>query len=95
MPDLLLTTKLNIPPLRPETVTRSLLLEQLNTGILQNEGFGRKLTLVSAPAGYGKTTLALKWLKNTDLSVAKKPYWNPFDLRHSMPNRSQRQLGQQ
>jgi LuxR family maltose regulon positive regulatory protein len=83
MPDLLLTTKLNIPPLRSETVTRSRLLERLNTGIPQNGGFGRKLTLVSAPAGYGKTTLVLKWLKNTDISVA----WLTLDESDNDPRR--------
>jgi LuxR family maltose regulon positive regulatory protein len=83
MHDLLLTTKLNIPPLRPETVPRSRLLERLNTGILQNGGFGRKLTLVSAPAGYGKTTLAIKWLKNTHISVA----WLTLDESDNDPRR--------
>jgi LuxR family maltose regulon positive regulatory protein len=47
----LLTTKLYIPPVRPELVPRPHLLERLNTGL------HRKLTLISAPAGFGKTTL--------------------------------------
>ncbi|MFQ5812728.1 MAG: hypothetical protein ACE5I2_06000 [Anaerolineae bacterium] len=47
----LLTTKLYIPPVRPELVSRPRLIEQLNAGL------HRKLTLVSAPAGFGKTTL--------------------------------------
>lgn len=51
----LLTTKLYIPPLRPERVSRAGLLEQLNAGL------HRKLTLVSAPAGFGKTTLLSEW----------------------------------
>ncbi|MDY7076899.1 MAG: LuxR C-terminal-related transcriptional regulator [Chloroflexota bacterium] len=51
----LLKTKLYIPPPRPELVSRPRLLEQLNAGL------DRKLTLVSAPAGFGKTTLVAEW----------------------------------
>ena len=51
----LLATKLYIPPVRPELVSRPRLIERLNAGLGQNQGFGRKLTLVSAPAGFGKT----------------------------------------
>lgn len=46
----LLTTKLYIPPTRLELVPRPRLMERLN------EGLHRKLTLISAPAGFGKTT---------------------------------------
>jgi LuxR family maltose regulon positive regulatory protein len=49
----LLATKLHIPPLRQRLVRRTRLLERLDRGL------GRKLTLVSAPAGFGKTTLHL------------------------------------
>ena len=45
----LLTTKLHIPPLRRSLVRRSRLLERLGGGL------ARRLTLVSAPAGFGKT----------------------------------------
>ena len=51
----LLTTKLYIPPIRPERVTRPRLIERLNVG---SSG---KLILVSAPAGFGKTTLVSEW----------------------------------
>jgi LuxR family maltose regulon positive regulatory protein len=47
----LLQTKLDIPPLRPDLVPRPGQIERLN------EGLHRKLTLISAPAGFGKTTL--------------------------------------
>jgi LuxR family maltose regulon positive regulatory protein len=47
----ILATKLYIPPFGPELVSRPCLIEQLNAG------FQRKLTLISAPAGFGKTTL--------------------------------------
>ena len=52
----LLATKLYIPPVRPELVLRPRLVQQLNNGLY------RKLTLISAPAGFGKTTLIREWL---------------------------------
>jgi ATP/maltotriose-dependent transcriptional regulator MalT len=56
----LLRTKLYIPPLRPNLVPRPRLIEQLNQGLQ----LGHKLTLISAPAGFGKTTLIseIEWL---------------------------------
>ncbi len=60
----ILTTKLYIPPTRPELVPRPRLIERLNEGLGQNQGFGRKLTLISAPAGFGKTTLISEWVDN-------------------------------
>ena len=54
----LLTTKLFIPPTRPELVARTGLIRRLNAGL------HRKLTLISAPAGFGKTTLVTEWLEN-------------------------------
>ena len=53
----LLTTKLNIPRLRHNLVPRPRLIKQLN------DGLHRKLTLISAPAGFGKTTLVTEWLQ--------------------------------
>jgi LuxR family maltose regulon positive regulatory protein len=58
----LLQTKLYIPPNRPELVSRPRLIERLDAGLRQNQGFGSKLTLVSAPAGFGKTTLVGEWV---------------------------------
>jgi LuxR family maltose regulon positive regulatory protein len=52
----LLKTKLYIPPPRPELVSRPRLVERLDAGL------SRKLTLVSAPAGFGKTTLLSEWI---------------------------------
>ena len=52
----LLKTKLHIPHRRPDMVPRSLLIKQLN------ERIQRKLTLITAPAGYGKTNLASEWI---------------------------------
>jgi LuxR family maltose regulon positive regulatory protein len=61
MPTPLLQTKLYVPPVRPDPSTmlrtgmvpRPRLLERLDEGLRLD----RKLTLVSAPAGFGKTTL--------------------------------------
>ena len=52
----LLETKLYIPQWRPGLVSRLRLIERMHQGI------ERKLTLVSAPAGFGKTTLLAEWL---------------------------------
>jgi LuxR family maltose regulon positive regulatory protein len=54
----LLQTKLYIPPTRTELVFRPRLIEQLNAG------WDRKLTVISAPAGFGKTTLVTQWLNS-------------------------------
>ena len=51
----LLQTKLYIP-LHPNLVSRPRLIERLNASIR------RKLTLISAPAGFGKTTLVSEWV---------------------------------
>src|SRR5437016_11348542 len=52
----ILATKLYIPPPGPHVVQRPHLIARLN------EGLHRKLTLISAPAGFGKTTLVSEWL---------------------------------
>jgi hypothetical protein len=55
LPDLL-TTKLYIPPARPALVVRPRLLDQLSRGL------AGKLTVIAAPAGFGKTSLLANWL---------------------------------
>jgi LuxR family maltose regulon positive regulatory protein len=62
----LLTTKLNIPLARPQLVTRLRLIEQLN------DGLHCKLTLISAPAGFGKTTLVTEWVNNPGLAATNE-----------------------
>jgi hypothetical protein len=63
MLDVLLSTKLYIPQASQNLVHRPRLVEQMEAGLRHDDGgFARKLTLVSAPAGYGKTTLITEWL---------------------------------
>ena len=63
---LILATKLYIPPPRPKVVLRPRLIKRLNEGI----SAGIKLTLISASAGFGKTTLVSEWVAGCDQKVA-------------------------
>lgn len=60
MSESLLLTKLYIPPVRRAIVSRQGLITRLNEGLAE----GRKLILISAPAGFGKTTLVSEWITN-------------------------------
>ena len=60
----LLQTKLYCPPPRPNLVQRSRLLDRLD------EDKARRLTLISAPAGFGKSTLISAWIAQTDQLAA-------------------------
>jgi LuxR family maltose regulon positive regulatory protein len=62
----ILATKLFIPSPRKELVHRPRLIKLLNRGL------SRKLTLVSAPAGFGKTTLISEWVNNPELDNSNK-----------------------
>jgi LuxR family maltose regulon positive regulatory protein len=62
----ILGTKLYIPPPRLKVILRNRLIERLNEG----HAAGRKLTLISAPAGFGKTTLVSEWVADCDQKVA-------------------------
>ncbi len=64
METLLLQTKFYIPPSRPELIPRPHLTKRLN------EGQARKLTLICAPAGFGKTTLLSEWVRGSELPTA-------------------------
>lgn len=64
MPAELLASKLFIPLLRPSLVSRQRLMDNLTGGL------SGKLTLVSAPAGFGKSTLVSEWARNCGRPVA-------------------------
>jgi LuxR family maltose regulon positive regulatory protein len=75
----LLTTKLYIPPPLPNLVERPRLVKRLDEGLR----LGHRLTLISAPAGFGKTTLVSDWLRKTDFPVA----WLSLDESDNDPAR--------
>src|SRR6266446_2279449 len=77
MPTPILATKLYIPPLRPNVVSRPRLLERLN------EGLHRNLILISAPAGFGKTTLVSEWVAFIERPAA----WLSLDDQDNDPTR--------
>lgn len=58
MPETLLATKLYIPVLHPQALERKALLDRMDNEL----STGKRLVLVCAPAGYGKTTLVCVWL---------------------------------
>lgn len=62
----LLATKLFIPPPRANLVPRPRLIQRLDDGLR----LGSRLTLISAPAGFGKTTLLSDWLRQMDRPAA-------------------------
>lgn len=65
MPVPILLTKLFVPKTRPGLVSRPRLIDKLNHGIQQ----GCNLTLVSAPAGFGKTTVVSDWIADMQLTL--------------------------
>ena len=73
----ILATKLHIPSPRPKVVLRPRLIERLN------EGLHRKLTLISAPAGFGKTTLVSECVAGCERPVA----WLSLDEGDNDPTR--------
>jgi len=74
---ILIRTKLNRPQLPKGLVVRPRLLERLD------ETSGRRVTLISAPAGYGKTTLISQWLDYT----ATQSAWLALDRNDGDPDR--------
>jgi LuxR family transcriptional regulator, maltose regulon positive regulatory protein len=61
---LLLTTKFHLPPARTQPLPRARLLAQLA------ESLARPLTLIAAPAGFGKTTLLVDWIAHTGAFIS-------------------------
>src|SRR5215216_5802298 len=75
----ILATKLYIPPPPPKVVVRARLIERLNEGLSE----GNRLSLISAPAGFGKTTLVSEWIAGVERPVA----WLSLDEGDSDPAR--------
>ena len=70
-------SKINIPKVKEKLVSRLVLFNKLNDAI------NYKVTLVTAPAGFGKSTLVSSWLTN----IKDKYYtaWVSLDERDSEP----------
>ncbi|XGV97577.1 MAG: LuxR C-terminal-related transcriptional regulator [Leptolyngbya sp. BL-A-14] len=73
----LLVTKLHLPSPRSPLVQRKRLLEKLN------QGFNSKLILISAAAGFGKTTILSEWVQQAKLPLG----WLSLDERDNDPTR--------
>ncbi|MCA9926308.1 MAG: hypothetical protein KC421_28260, partial [Anaerolineales bacterium] len=69
--------KLYVPRIRPSLVPRPHLIEKLNMGLQT----GCKLTLISAPAGFGKTTLIAEWGSRIAESHNLQLCWLSLDER--------------
>jgi LuxR family maltose regulon positive regulatory protein len=78
VPAPILATKLYRPPSRRRVVLRPRLVERLDDGLAA----GHKLTLVSAPAGFGKTTLVGEWVAGCGRPAA----WLSLDEGDSDPS---------
>lgn len=83
MPTPILASKLALPLLRPNLISRPRLIQRLAAELWQPGGFTRRLTLVTAPAGYGKTTLVVEWLRGTQQRAA----WLSLDGNDNDPAR--------
>ncbi len=75
----LLHTKFYVPPLQRSFVPRPRLIERLDQGLQR----GHKLFLLTAPAGYGKSTLVLQWLETKQRPIA----WLSLDNNDDDPRR--------
>ena len=73
----ILTTKLYVPAPQPHAVLRPRLVARLK------EGLHGRLTLLSAPAGFGKTTLLGQWLSGLEHPTA----WLSLDKEDNDPAR--------
>jgi LuxR family maltose regulon positive regulatory protein len=80
----LIRTKLYVPPVRASLVERPRLIERLAAGLRS----GSRLTLLSAPAGSGKTTLVSTWLSACGYPAA----WLSLDTADNDPTRFLRYL---
>ena len=74
-----LRTKLQVPPIRPSLVARPQLWRRLQ------QGLAGRLTLVSAPAGFGKTTVVAQWL--AQMAGERPVCWLSLDEEDNEPGR--------
>jgi ATP/maltotriose-dependent transcriptional regulator MalT len=79
VPAPILATKLYVPPSSRSLVLRPRLVERLDEGLAA----GHRLTLVSAPAGFGKSTLVGDWVAGCGRPAA----WLSLDAGDSDPSR--------
>lgn len=79
MPSPLIATKLHIPPAPSNLVPRQHLIQVLDSALERPQ----RLILVSAPAGFGKTTLVAEWLRHTKMPAA----WLSLDRDDNDPAR--------
>jgi len=79
VPAPLLATKITIPPSRRRIILRPRLVERLSDGLAA----GHRLALVSAPAGFGKTTLVGEWVA----ACGRPTAWLSLDEGDSDPGR--------
>lgn len=82
----LLQTKLNAPRLRSSLIPRPHLIAKLN------QGLPRKLTLISAPAGFGKTTLVSEWSQKLHQDAVNNVAWLSLDEDDNEPEQFLRYL---
>ena len=75
----ILATKLHRPTNPPKEVSRPFLIQRLDQGL----DSGRQVTLVSAPAGFGKTICVSAWLEGLDLPRS----WLSLDATDDDPGR--------
>ena len=76
----LLTTKFHLPSRRADVVSRPALIERLNAGL------SGKLTLVTAPAGFGKSTLIADWIiSGLSTTYQERTTWLSLDRADNTP----------
>lgn len=78
----ILYAKLSTPPLRPDEILRTRILKKLEKSCALEETLPQ-LILVSAPAGYGKTTLVRQWMTYHERQTA----WLSLDTSDNEPQR--------
>ncbi len=79
----ILKIKNYIPPLADSILLRPRISERMDAFLTAEEGFTRQLTLLSAPAGFSKTTVVRAWIKGKEGNTA----WLSLDEEDNDPER--------